>query len=41
MIAARVAESLKREEEVMKHVDGWKVGEKIYSSRWAAPTGGH
>jgi hypothetical protein len=41
MIAAKVAASLKHEAEVMKNVEGWKVGEKIYSSRWQAPTSGY
>jgi len=29
-----------KEAEVMKGVDGWKVGESVYSKRWVKPTYG-
>jgi NADH dehydrogenase (ubiquinone) 1 alpha subcomplex subunit 13 len=29
--------ALKQEGEIMKNVEGWKVGEPIYSKRWLAP----
>jgi hemolysin-activating ACP:hemolysin acyltransferase len=32
--------ALARESEIMKHVDDWEVGKKIYSTRWTHPTGG-
>ncbi len=36
-IQAKVTNSLHREEAVMKNVEGWKVGESVYSTRWEAP----
>ena len=38
VLANKIEEATKREAEVMKHVDGWKVGESVFTQRWAAPT---
>ena len=40
MLSTKIAESKKREAEIMKHVDNWKVGESVYATRWQAPTKG-
>lgn len=39
-LSAQMAESQKKEREVMKNVDNWKVGESVYATRWTAPTKG-
>jgi hypothetical protein len=36
-LAARVKESLEHEAEVMKHNDGWTVGQSVYSNKWSYP----
>ena len=40
MLAEQIAQSNAKEAEVMKHVEGWKVGESVYSKRWSKPTHG-
>ena len=41
MLSAQISAALAREKEVMKNVDGWKVGESVYSNgRVVKPTFG-
>lgn len=40
MLMAQLAESAAKEAEIMKNVEGWKVGESVYSKRWMKPTWG-
>mmetsp|Transcript_9904 Transcript_9904/g.10003 ORF Transcript_9904/g.10003 Transcript_9904/m.10003 type:complete len:129 (-) Transcript_9904:102-488(-) len=39
-LIAKITESNRQEAEIMKNVDGWKVGESVYSKRWMPPTNG-
>eukprot|EP01041_Mallomonas_annulata_P001922 gene1922-3733_t len=39
-LMAQINESLRQEREAMKNVEGWKVGESVYSKRWMPPTPG-
>lgn len=40
MLSAQMAAANAKEAEIMKHVDGWKAGESVYSKRWVRPTHG-
>ena len=39
-LQATINEELNREMHIMKDVDGWKMGESVYSKRWMPPTPG-
>jgi hypothetical protein len=32
-----IARQLREEEEIMMNVEGWKVGQSVFSQRWSAP----